>query len=179
VTHKGHALLKTFITAVLILAIACAAAFGTWWLKQPRPGHVKDEALTVGRDASTFPAADEDYFHDMDGGIDLTALAPASDKTALVRGRNTWLVWTGGNDRLWDTLVNRSAGALDFLKVLSDHPALLKIDANFSRDHRWEYLGLVNDPCFQKATGPDPNRWGLWLDTRRPDCQPDPFENEQ
>lgn len=178
-THKGHALLKTFITAVLILAIACAAAFGTWWLKQPRPGHVKDEALTVGRDASTFPAADEDYFHDMDGGIDLTALAPASDKTALVRGRNTWLVWTGGNDRLWDTLVNRSAGALDFLKVLSDHPALLKIDANFSRDHRWEYLGLVNDPCFQKATGPDPNRWGLWLDTRRPDCQPDPFENEQ
>jgi hypothetical protein len=171
--------LKTFFTAVLILALACGAAFGTWWLKQPRAGHVKDEALTAGREAASFQAADEDYFHDMDGGIDLAALAPPSDKTALIRGRNTWLVWTGGNDRLWDTLVNRSAGALDFLKVLSDHPALLKIDANFSRDHRWEYLGLVNDPCFQKATGPDPNRWGLWLDTRRPDCAPDPFENEQ
>jgi hypothetical protein len=171
--------LKTFFTAVLILALACGAAFGTWWLKQPHAGHVKDEALTAGREAASFQAADEDYFHDMDGGIDLAALAPPSDKTALIRGRNTWLVWTGGNDRLWDTLVNRSAGALDFLKVLSDHPALLKIDANFSRDHRWEYLGLVNDPCFQKATGPDPNRWGLWLDTRRPDCAPDPFENEQ
>ncbi len=178
-THKGHGILKTFFTAILILAIACAAAFGTWWLKQPRPGHVKDEALTAGRDASSFPAADEDYFHDMDGGIDLTALAPAADKTALIRGRNTWLVWSAGNDRLWDTLINRSAGALDFLKILSDHPALLKINPNFSRDHRWEYLGLVNDPCFQKATGPDPNRWGLWLDTRRPGCAPDPFENEQ
>jgi hypothetical protein len=38
---------------------------------------------------------------------------------------------------------------------------------------------VVNDPCFEKATGPDPQRFGLWLDKRRPDCRPDPFENEQ
>jgi hypothetical protein len=55
---------------------------------------------------------------------------------------------------------------------------LLKVNPNYSRDHRWEYLGLVNDPCFEKATGPDPERWGLWLDKRRADCKPDPFENE-
>ena len=47
-----------------------------------------------------------------------------------------------------------------------------------SRDNRWNYLGLVNEPCFKKATGPDPNRYGLWLDTRDPSCPPDPFENE-
>src|SRR5262249_60673946 len=40
-------------------------------------------------------------------------------------------------------------------------------------------LGLVNEPCFEKATGPDPQRFGLWLDRRRADCPPDPFENER
>ena len=65
-------------------------------------------------------------------------------------------------------------GALDFLKTLSTHPSL-----KTSRDHRWEYLGLVNEPCFVKPTGPDPKRHGLWLDQRSPDCPPDPFENEQ
>jgi hypothetical protein len=179
VAGKIARFLAKALVVVVILVAAGFAAYGIWWLRQPRAGHVKDEALLAGRDASTFPAADEDYFHDMDGGIDLTAAAPAADKKALIKGRDTWIVWSGGNDRLWDTLVYRSVGALDFLKVLSDHPALLKIDPNFSRDHRWEYLGLLNDPCFEKATSPDPDRWGLWLDKRRPDCKPDPFENDQ
>lgn len=137
----------------------------------PLPGHVLDEALQAGRDASTFPAAGDEYFMDMDwvpGGISLT-----KDE---IKGRNTWIVWTGGNDRLWDQLVYNSAGALDFLKILSTNPNLPPL---LGRDHRWQYLGLVNDPCFEKATGPDPERWGLWLDKRRADCKPDPFENEQ
>ena len=52
-------------------------------------------------------------------------------------------------------------GALDFLKTISSHPSL-----KASRDNRWEYLGLVNEPCFEKPTGPDPKRFGLWLDQR-------------
>jgi hypothetical protein len=163
---------STIILAVLILFIGTyAVIYATWWFNQPRPGHVKDEALLAGRDASSFNAADEDYFHDMDGGIHL--------EPEEIKGRNTWLVWSAGNDRLWNTLINKSAGALDFLKVLSSHPELLKIDPRFTRDKRWEYFGLVNDPCFEKATGPDPERWGLWLDKRRADCKPDPFENAQ
>ena len=167
------------LVILFILIVFAVVVYSVHWYREPRPGHVKDEALRAGRDASSFPAADEDYFHDMDGGIDLTKDAPESDKLALVKGRNTWVVWTAGNDRLWDKLIYRSAGALDFLKVLSSNPELLKIDPNFSRDHRWEYLGLANDPCFEKATAPDPERWGLWLDKRRADCKPDPFENEQ
>ena len=174
--QRGRAKL---LLVLFILIAGAVIAYSVHWCRQPRPGHVKDEALLAGRDATTFKAADEDFFHDMDGGIDLTVGAPENDKSALIRGRNTWLVWTAGNDRLWDTLIYKSAGALDFLKVLSSHPELLKIDPNFSRDQRWQYLGLVNDPCFEKAAGPDPERWGLWLDKRRADCKPDPFENEQ
>ena len=130
-----------------------------------KPGEVLDEARRAQRDASSFPAADEDYFHDMDSGIPLTR-----DE---VMGRNTWLVWTGGNDVLWDKLATISFGALDFLKTLSSHPGL-----KASRDNRWNYLGLVNEPCFEKATGPDPQRYGLWLDKRSANCAPEPFENE-
>ena len=71
-------------------------------------------------------------------------------------------------------LATTAYGALDFLKTMSTHPSL-----KTSRDRRWEYLGLVNEPCFVKPTGPDPKRYGLWLDQRSPDCPPDPFENEQ
>jgi len=123
--------------------------------------------MTVGRTADTFPAADEDYFRDMDGSVPLSVNE--------VKGRNTWIVWTGGNDRFWDYMAGHSFGALDFLKTLSSHPSI----RHFSRDNRWQYLGLVNEPCFEKAAGPRADRYGLWLDKRREDCPPDPFENEQ
>ncbi len=128
---------------------------------------VRDEARLVNRSVASFPAADEDYFADMDGGA---TLSPEEAK-----GRNTWIVWSGGNDRFWDELSHRSFGTLDFLKTLSSHPNL-----KFSRDTRWHWLGLVNEPCFEKATGPDPDRFGLWLDKRvvSPNCPHDPFENE-
>jgi cytochrome c5 len=135
--------------------------------KAPVPGNVVDEAMRAGRTAESFPAADENYFRDMDGGVELTANE--------VKGRNNWIVWTGGNDRFWDHLVNKSFGAVDFLKILSSHPGV----KHLSRDTRWKSLGLVNEPCFEKAKGPRADRFGLWLDTRRVDCPPDPFESEQ
>jgi hypothetical protein len=147
-----------FASAALVVVIAVACARVT-------PDQ-QDEAMRARRDASSLKPADEDYFRGMDGGVALTA--------AEIRGRNTWNVWTAGNDRFWDVMSVRSAGTLDFLKTLSSHPSL-----KFSRDNRWEYLGLLNEPCFQKATRGDPKKFGLWLDTRDPGCEPDPFENEQ
>jgi hypothetical protein len=149
----------------VIVLIVAAAFYLAGCQKQPRPGTVQDEAMRAHRDVSTFPAADEDYFRDMDGGL---ALTPEQ-----IKGRDMWLVWTGGNDRLWDTLSISSFGALDLLKTLSSYPGL-----KYSRDNRWAYFGLINEPCFIKATGPDPQRYGLWLDKRDPNCPPDPFENE-
>jgi hypothetical protein len=143
-----------------------ALAVGAGCKRSPQPGQVLDEARTVQRSVASLPAAGEDYFHDMDGAI---ALTPDE-----VKGRNSWIVWTGGNDRFWDTISRKSNGTLDFLKTLSSFPGL-----KANRDNRWNYLGLVNEPCFEKAAGPDPARFGLWLDHRRADCPKDPFENEQ
>ena len=156
---KFCSLLTLSVISICLLALSgCISG-------KARPGTVLDEAKQAGRDTGTFPAADEDYFHDMDGGI---ALTPEE-----VKGRNTWIVWCGGNDRLWDKLTTISFGALDLLKVISSHPSL-----EFSRDNRWQYLGLVNEPGFEKAPGPSPDRYGLWLDKRLPDYPPDPFAND-
>jgi hypothetical protein len=164
--------LRILSVAVVLVLVLGAVWFANVLRHRPQPGHVLDEALANGVDASAFKAADEDYFHDMDGGVPLTPTE--------VQGRNTWIVWTAGDDRLWDTLTVDSFGNLDFLKTLSSWPGDGAHNAlPASRDNRWNYLGLVNEPCFEKATGPDPNRFGLWLDHRAANCPPDPFENEQ
>ena len=127
---------------------------------------ILDEARRAGRDAASFKPADEDWFHDMDGAINLSP--------EQIKGRNTWLVWTGGNDRFWDELTRLTFGAFDLLKVLSSHPSL-----KYSRDNRFKHFGLASEPCFDKPSAPNPKRFGLWLDTRRDDCPADPFENAE
>ncbi|MEJ8853895.1 hypothetical protein WKW79_04915 [Variovorax robiniae] len=150
--------------ASLVPLLTCALMAGCS-KNEPEPGTVLDEAMLAKRDAKSFPHADEDFFKDMDGGI---ALSPDE-----VKGRNMWLVWSGGNDRFWNKMTDYTYGAFDLLKIISSHPT-----QGYSRANRWEYFGLVNEPCFSKATGPDPARRGLWLDVRDKGCAPDPFENE-
>jgi hypothetical protein len=148
--------------------LLCAAGFGLATVgchPAPKAGEVQDEARRAGRTAASFPAADEDYFHDMDGMAALNA--------DQVKGRNMWILWTGGDDKMWDTLTVTSAGTLDFLKTISSYTGMPA-----QRATRWSYLGLVNEPCFKQATAPNPDRYGLWLDVRDPACAPDPFENE-
>src|SRR4051794_13653324 len=76
--------------------------------------NVLDEANRAGRTVESFRAADEDYFRDMDDAVALTS--------EEARGRNMWLVWTGGNDRFWDRITIESFGNFDLLKIVSSHP---------------------------------------------------------
>jgi len=170
------------LAGVFALVLIGVLAYRWWFTPDSGIGTVVDEALQASprRPAASFPAADEDYFHDMDQTRD----GPIALSPEEVKGRNTWIVWSAGNDRMWETLGDNSTGALDFLKVLSSHPS-----QKYSRacdpskqaagqcENRWEYFGLVNEPCFEKATAPDPNRFGLWLDKRKAGCAADPFEN--
>jgi hypothetical protein len=77
-------------------------------------GPAQDEARQAGKTTADFPQAEADYFKEMDGGIELTA-----DE---VKGRNTWMIWTGGNEAFWDYLANNSFGTFDLLKVVSSYP---------------------------------------------------------
>jgi hypothetical protein len=176
---KIKSLLK-IVVVIVVLALVVLYAVTKWWRGGPQPGTVPDEARAANRAPDSFHAAAEDYFHDMDQTRDgVVALTPDE-----VKGRNTWLVWTGGNDRFWDRISIDSFGALDLLKTVSSYPNPVSKDPNdrmkFSRDNRWYYLGLVNEPCFEKPNAADKEHFGLWLDKRvvSPDCPPDPFEDE-
>jgi hypothetical protein len=151
----GKALARAALAAALsVLVAACDEA-------------VEDEATVAGLSEENFPQADEDYFKDMDNGVQLTP-----DE---VQGRNMWLVWSGGNDRFWDGMGKPTLGGFDLLKIVAPPPGK-KMD----RQDRWYELGLVNEPCFDPALPDgDPARFGLRLDMRRADCPPDPFANAQ
>lgn len=149
-------------------------------------GRVEDEAKRAGLSRSDFRAAPEPYFAAMDKGLLLppapgadyppeirqvakaTGLEPEAVRQAAIRGQNAWIVWTGGNDRFWDFAARTAIGSFDLLKLVSSPPKQA-----YGRWNRWRYLGLVNEPCFRQAKGPD--KHGLWLDERLEDCTTDPF----
>jgi hypothetical protein len=182
-----NAVLPCFVVLSGVIGFASSSVAGSLPDCGTVAGDIKDEAMCVGRTADSLPGADEDYFRDMDNGATKDPAALARDlapylpgitteqalKAAAI-GRNNWIVWTAGNDRLWDALNKSSFGELDFLKTLSSHPSQTK----FHRNNRWDRLGLVNEPCFTEPTGPREDRFGLWLDERDPNCVPDPFESE-
>ena len=91
-----------------------------------------------------------------------------------MRGRNTWLVWTGGDDRFWDQITEP-----DLRRDRSAEDRLVAPGLPYSRDNRWTYLGLVNEPCFEQG---DRARSAavraVARPARDPGCAADPFENE-
>ena len=236
--------------AALFLAMILGGCGG------PQPGSVVDEAMKAGLTAKDLPGSDDDYLHAMDRGLDaasvhkaLPFLTKEEAWKAYNRGRNNWVVWTAGNDTLWDFLANNSFGAFDLLKVVSSHPSIQYCGNRWptdgyvggakdqygkgqsspvpypkgyfvydddkcqeaerafypvSRQNRWKYFGLVNEPGLQQWKAPerckstdgtsvqdikpsdpkdksqwcgDPERFGLWLDKRVGPS--DPFEDEK
>ena len=72
----------------------------------------------------------------MDGGI---ALAPNE-----IMGRNTWNLWSGGNQHFWNHVAQDSFGLMDLLKMLDNR--------KYPRGERFKTLGLVNEPGFRAAS---------------------------
>ncbi len=106
----------------------------------------EDEAKLAGLSPQDFPQTTADVFQPMDGGIKL--------EPNEIMGRNTWNLWSGGNQHFWDHVAQDSYGLMDLLKTLDNR--------KYPRGERFKTLGLINEPGFRLATKPD--EYGLWLD---------------
>src|SRR4051794_30465861 len=103
------------------IAWLCLAGVGALLAScsQEPAGPLQDEAKMADRTAASLAGADDDYFIDMDYGFRRNSDPSVKLSAAEVRGRNTWNVWTFGNDWFWDYMANHTFGALDLLKVVS------------------------------------------------------------
>jgi len=118
------------------LSLFCLIATGC---KKSEP---EDEAKLAGLTTADFPQITADIFKPMDGGI---ALTPNE-----IMGRNTWNLWSGGNQHFWNRVAQDSYGLMDLLKTLDNR--------KYPRGERFKTLGLINEPGFVAATGPDDRR---------------------
>ncbi|HEV7401323.1 MAG TPA: hypothetical protein VGO11_00280 [Chthoniobacteraceae bacterium] len=91
----------------------------------------------------------------------------APDQHAIY-GRNTWMLWCGGNEDFWTYLAEEKYGILDFLKAVDSR----------KRASRLRDLGLVNQPGLVGTEVPGP--YGLYLDRvkYRLGEEEDPADNE-
>ncbi len=97
-----------------------------------------------GRPPEKFAEVVADVFEGMDAGATLTG-----DE---IKGRNSWNLWTAGNEQFWDKMAREGFGLFDLLKTIDSR----------KRAHRLEELGLINQPDFKTAAKPD--QYGLWID---------------
>lgn len=103
-----------------------------------------DEARRAGKQAADLVAATVDYCAGMDGEIQLTQ--------EEIIGRNSWMLWTGGNERFWNHMSQQGYGVIDFLKLIDSR----------GRASRFQRLGLMNEPGYQRSAQPD--EFGLYVD---------------
>lgn len=135
--------MKRALSLAIFLVIAgCVSVYLTRHNK--RNAIVPDDAKLAGKTPSDFPETATHAFDAMDGGVLLN-----EDET---KGRNTWLLWTAGDQVFWDYIAQRGFGISDLLKTLDSR----------QRNSRFRLMGLVNQPDFVQASQPDP--YGLWLD---------------
>src|SRR5262245_33377954 len=116
------------------------------------PKEPLDEAMAAGKTVADFPETRADPFKPMDLGIALTP-----DEIA---GRNTWMLWTAGDEAFWDHMARNAYGLVEFLKTIDSR----------QRPQRFKKMGLINEPGYRQATQPD--EFGLYIDqpiSREPD----------
>src|SRR5438552_3655781 len=144
-----------FAPAILTLVIAVTPVAKSF-------AQIIDEAKAQNKTSKDFPASDYDYFRDMDmvasgttdpnGNTKLKLLELTPDE---VKGRNTWMMWCGGNEVFWDWLAGHSYGFMDLLKLCDFAP-----DDKFG-GKRFAPAGLLVEPGTKLPE--TTNEFGLYL----------------
>lgn len=137
---------KSFLSQFTRLSIV-ALLTSSFWMSRLVSADIVDEAKAQGKTPADFPADDYDYFRDMDmrpdGGTDASGtsvLKPLDLTKDEIKGRNTWMMWCGGNDVFWDYLSTHSYGFMDLLKLCDFGPD------DKLKGKRWAPAGLSIEP---------------------------------
>ena len=161
--------------AALVTAAVVGASAGCG-LPQPKPGTVKDEAMRAG-------VTPEQLVRPTDGLLPRHGLQPGPREPAGVHaGGNRRPQHVAGLDRRRRSPVGPADDrqprdlrpAQDHL-VASQHERLDLRRAATDGTTAGRISDWSTNRASRKPTGPDPNRFGLWLDVRDPNCPPDPF----
>jgi hypothetical protein len=148
---------KIAVGLALVAAVAALAAF--LFYKQANDALEEQKRLEeIKRVQDGIPDVTADVFKPMDGGIDLSP--------EEIIGRNNWNLWCGYDEHFWNQVAQDSFGLIDLLKMLDNR--------KYGRGERFQTMGLLNQPGFRAATGPD--RYGLWLDEQ---IEPEPGKPDQ
>ncbi|MEX2208511.1 MAG: hypothetical protein WEF50_20010 [Myxococcota bacterium] len=154
---------KIYLGLGLALAATAALGCGRDALDEPMSGRTQRGTPVAKRVPGCFPAESRDLFWQMDRvadgsgelqPLDFDANADGNvddEERNAIRGRNTWLVWGGGNETFWGWLQEQGYGITDFLILLDSR----------DRDERFASTGLINQPGFTTSTT---RRLGLYLD---------------
>jgi hypothetical protein len=162
---------------LLCITTLCVALVSTGALGC-RASDAEDEAMSgrtlrgtpvAKRTEECFPAEPRDLFWQMDQVADENGRIVPLDfdenrdgvvddaERDAIRGRNTWLVWGGGNETFWGWLQEQGYGITDLLILLDSR----------QRDTRFARAGLINQPGFTSGTK---QILGLYLDEATSDA---------
>jgi hypothetical protein len=157
-------------TLLLLCLFACSACQSRSGLSD-KP--IVDEAQAAGKTENDFRADGFDYFAEMDTAVDpygpddaYARPAPLRLTADEIKGRNTWMLWTGGNEAFWDWLANHSYGFVDLLKL---------VDFNPQRQwFRFKDAGLIVEPNTRTPAKAD--QYGLYIREPVDKAAPQPSE---
>ena len=130
------------LAAILLLSSGCRKQAAFHRVAYDEPAQAGVPIGPAGAEAR-FPMAHRDHFAGMDvcadaaGKIVVPTLTPNE-----VKGRNAWMLWTGGNEAFWDWLARHSYGSIDLLKLIDSR----------NRDGRFERVGLISEPGMRPST---------------------------
>jgi hypothetical protein len=121
-------------------------------MDEPEGGMTRKGTPVTYRTKECFPAETRDLFWEMDQvasgpngkleplNFDKDGNGTISDEERdAIRGRNTWLLWGGGNESFWGWLTEDGYGLSDFM---------IMIDSR-RRNQRFENMGVMNQPDFE------------------------------
>ena len=94
---------------------------------------------------------DEDRSSKKDPITGIVMSGVTDNERDAIRGRNTWLLWGGGNEACWNCLRQEGYGLTDFLILMDSR----------ERANRFKTAGLINQPGFESSNVP---LLGLYFD---------------